>query len=77
MADVGAALGDAGLLKTDPRESSNTFADRLSGRQREAEPQMRFGLVWVARPLGAGVERNTGFGGRRDEFCDIDPVGEL
>ena len=47
-ADVGALLGDAGLLEADAGEGRDTGTDVVLGRQREAESQMGLGLARVA-----------------------------
>src|SRR5438128_946683 len=46
-ADVGALLGDAGLLEAHAGEGRHTGADVVLRRQCEAQPQMRFGRAGI------------------------------
>src|SRR6516162_11325028 len=75
--DIGALLGDAGLLETDAREGRDTGADVVRRRQCEADPQMRFALARIARPFGPRVEDDPGLGGWGDQFRHVDPVRQL
>src|ERR1700745_4227039 len=62
VANIGALLGDAGLLKADAGKGRDTGANVIFRWQRKAEPQMRFALDRIARPFGAGVEDDSGLG---------------
>src|SRR5689334_1553620 len=77
VADVAALLRDPELLVADLREGSDALADLLLCRQRETQPQPRFGTVTIDRPFRTRVERDAGLQRGLHELSHIDLVGQF